>query len=348
MFAFFCAILICFLKGIVMERNFLLDNAKFLMIFLVVFGHTIQPFIENDLVFKIIFMNIYSYHMPVFIIISGMLTKVSFNSEDLKKSLTSALFPFFAFTLIYEISNILLVGDISYQSKNLYPYPILWFLYSLFIWKISLPILLSFRFPISISIVISISAGYFESIGDFLGIARTLYFLPFYIIGYKIVPNLLSNIKMLSVPKVVWLLIFIANVVFFIFFNDMSAQWLFGSWSYPKLGHFDWSGGVIRLLLFGISLATAISILFIIPKEKIWITKKGENTLYIYLWHGFFLEALFFVIKLTNLADILPAFIILLILLCFSFVTVLFLSSNYILKFTQGFILKPVNRLLAK
>jgi len=331
-----------------MERNFLLDNAKFLMIFLVVFGHMIEPLVENNILFKIIFLNIYSYHMPVFVIISGMLSNASFNNEAISKAVKSTLLPFIIFTLIYESINILAVGDISYQTKNLHPYPILWFLYSLFIWKLSLPIILNFRFPILISIFISIFAGYFESIGDFLGISRTLYYFPFYIIGYKIMPNLLSNIKVLRIPKYVWIFIIIANLTFFIFMNEMSREWLFGSWSYPKLGHFDWSAGAIRLLLFGISLITAISLFFIIPKEKIWISNKGANTLYVYLWHGLCLKLIFFGMSLTSITETLPISAMLLILFCLSFIIVLFLSSNFILQFTQRYILKPANKLLVR
>lgn len=331
-----------------MKRNFLLDNAKFLMIFLVVFGHLIEPFIENNVLFKVIYMNIYSYHMPVFVIISGMLAKPSFNKNEISKSIKSTLLPFIIFTLLYELINILVEGEISYQTKNLYPYPILWFLYSLFIWKLSLPIILNFRFPFLITICISIISGYFESIGDFLGISRTLYFLPFYIFGYKFMPKILSNIKVLRIPKITWIFIFIANLMFFALVNEMSAPWLFGSWSYPKLGHFYWSAGAIRLLIFSISLITAISLFFIIPKEKIWISNKGANTLYVYLWHGLCLKLVFFGISLTSITEILPILAMLLVLLFLSFILVLFLSSTFILRFTQCYILKPVNKILMK
>lgn len=331
-----------------MERNYLYDNTKFLMIFMVVFGHSIESFIDHSVLFKVIYMNIYSYHMPVFVIISGIFSKPFLSSESLKKTIKTTLLPFLIFTFLFEIFNLILDGDISYQSKNLYPYPILWFLYSLFIWKLLLPIILNFRFPILLSICIAVAAGYFESIGDFFGISRTLYYFPFYIIGFKLVPTLFSKPIILNTSKIIWFFILIANVIFFIIFNDMSAKWLFGSWSYPKLGHFDWTAGLIRLLLFCISLVTAISILFIVSKEKNWFTCYGEKTLYVYLWHGLLIKVLLFSIGFFNLSSILPYPILLVFLLMFSFVFVMFLSSNFISKYTQEIILKPIEKYLLR
>lgn len=61
-----------------MERNEKLDNLKGIAIFLVVWGHSLQylnngefDFFENSL-----FQVIYSFHMPLFMVISGFFQKV--------------------------------------------------------------------------------------------------------------------------------------------------------------------------------------------------------------------------------------------------------------------------------
>ena len=50
------------------------DYLKFFLIFFVVFGHMIEKYIENP-VMRAIYFFIYSFHMPVFIFISGMFAK---------------------------------------------------------------------------------------------------------------------------------------------------------------------------------------------------------------------------------------------------------------------------------
>ena len=56
-----------------MVRNPLIDNVKFIMIFFVVLGHLIEPLLSHNSTLSILFKIIYSFHMPVFIIISGPL-----------------------------------------------------------------------------------------------------------------------------------------------------------------------------------------------------------------------------------------------------------------------------------
>lgn len=56
------------------ERNYLFDNLKFLLIVLVVFGHSLEEIsLEHN--YAIIRAWIYSFHMPVFVFISGYFSK---------------------------------------------------------------------------------------------------------------------------------------------------------------------------------------------------------------------------------------------------------------------------------
>ena len=51
------------------------DNAKLLLIFLVIFGHLIQPFVEDYSQIEDLYYLIYTFHMPGFILISGYFSK---------------------------------------------------------------------------------------------------------------------------------------------------------------------------------------------------------------------------------------------------------------------------------
>ena len=52
-------------------RNPVYDHAKLTLIFLVVLGHLIEPFIVKSRMLEGVFNFIYVFHMPAFIFISG-------------------------------------------------------------------------------------------------------------------------------------------------------------------------------------------------------------------------------------------------------------------------------------
>lgn len=59
------------------QRDYFFDNIKGFLIILVVFGHAIQylAFKRNSPALLGLFMLIYSFHMPLFIFISGFFSK---------------------------------------------------------------------------------------------------------------------------------------------------------------------------------------------------------------------------------------------------------------------------------
>ena len=57
------------------NRNYLLDNLKVVLIFFVVFGHVIEYYIKDNSVLRTIYIFIYIFHMPLFVFVSGYLSK---------------------------------------------------------------------------------------------------------------------------------------------------------------------------------------------------------------------------------------------------------------------------------
>ncbi|MFA8437273.1 MAG: acyltransferase family protein [Marinifilaceae bacterium] len=266
-----------------MSRNSLLDNAKFLMIFFVVFGHLIEPFIKQNVVFETIYKIIYSFHMPVFIIISGILTKQTPRIGREKKLIQSILVPLIVFTFLYETSDLILKGAPSHYIRSFSPYWILWFLLSLFCWRMVAPFFIKLRYPVLASIIISMIAGYFDSIGCFLSLSRTLYFFPFFLIGFLFTPEIFSHKKLVSIPKVVLVSVLILNILFFILFPDINHRWLYGSCSYTCLGAVGWTASLIRFGFLVLSFISSVAILLLIPNRKMFFSSIGAKSLYICL-----------------------------------------------------------------
>lgn len=328
-----------------MLRNNVFDNAKLLMIFLVVFGHLIEPIINQSEAIKTIYKSIYSVHMPVFIILAGAFTKIDVSQTAILKNIKSLIVPFVVFTILYEIFNILGAGKISHYTLNWQPYWILWFLFSMFIWKTTLPIIMQFKFPLILSIVISLCAGYVSDVGYFLGISRTLYFFPFFILGYKLGSSLLSNNFLLKIPKALYFTILLVNFLVFWIFKDLPHQWLYGSFSYNRIGDVEWFSFTVRSIMYFISVISSIAILMLIPNWDSVLAKRGKNSLFVYLWHGFFVKVgMYFGIMhvLSNLSNTLA---VVTLFISAILITAL-LSSVFIADITNKFLLVPAQRLL--
>ncbi|WP_416222650.1 acyltransferase family protein [Staphylococcus aureus] len=57
------------------ERDYFFDNARAILILLVVFGHMLQPYTSGDKYLSALYLVIYSFHMPTFLFISGYFAK---------------------------------------------------------------------------------------------------------------------------------------------------------------------------------------------------------------------------------------------------------------------------------
>lgn len=68
-------------------RNAYFDNAKFVLIFLVVFGHMISPYRTDSEGMLSIYHFIFIFHMPVFILLAGYFSKNFHKKGYYKKSL---------------------------------------------------------------------------------------------------------------------------------------------------------------------------------------------------------------------------------------------------------------------
>src|SRR5699024_4083736 len=84
-----------------MKRYAYFDNAKLILIFLVVFGHMIQPFIDASHEINTLYLWIYTFHMPAFIFLAGFFAKGSGNKEYIVNLAKKLLIPYIIFQLLY-------------------------------------------------------------------------------------------------------------------------------------------------------------------------------------------------------------------------------------------------------
>lgn len=118
-------------KGVTMnkiENNYYIDNIKFVLIFFVVFGHLIERYMEGNYILMGIYIFIYTFHMPLFIFISGLLSKNINKSR--KFLLRKLLIPYIVLNIIWYSLAYLYTKET--YIPVIYPGWTLWFLLSLF------------------------------------------------------------------------------------------------------------------------------------------------------------------------------------------------------------------------
>lgn len=326
------------------ERYYLLDNAKIALILLIIFGHLIELNIGKSITYKAIYLTIYSFHIPMFVFISGVLSKGQISSAYIKRNISGLIIPLLVFQVLYEILELMVHGSLSAHTTNLQPYWILWYLISLFTWRLMLSAFIALRYPIFLSTLIAIIAGYSSCTGYYLGISRTLTFFPIFLVGYYFGPDLFNKLKFRG-SNILFMTVLASVFFVFVFNHDINHRWMYGSYAYPNLGHKEWYAGIYRLALYSISLAVGLSFVGLLPFGQKSISRFGKNTLFIYLWHGVYVKLLMWNGVLKYIYSLNEAFS--LILLAFiSSAIFLLISSDIVARFTNRYLFRPVAKLL--
>ncbi|MDE3721542.1 acyltransferase family protein [Nocardiopsis sp. N85] len=268
------------------RRDARLDNAKFLLIGLVVVGHAIEPLRDVGAVSALYYW-IYFFHMPAFILISGYLSR-SFDgsSNRVEKLVLTVAVPYLIFWTIHQSIYTVERGGLPDSLSVLKPTWTLWFLIALFLWRLSVPVWKRLRWPVLVAVLISLFAAT-TSLSDTLSLGRVVSFLPFFVLGLSLRREHFALLDALWV-RLTSLVVLGATAALAVPISDrLSRDWLFWRDSLtdrdidpllPSIG--------IRLAFMGLALAMTIAFLALTPKRRTWFTALGAYTLYIYLGHS--------------------------------------------------------------
>ncbi|MEI3605313.1 acyltransferase family protein [Pseudogracilibacillus sp. SE30717A] len=323
-----------------MERNAYFDNAKLLLIFLVVFGHLIQPFIDGSKSMGTLYTWIYTFHMPAFIFLAGFFAKGSGNINYILNLAKKLIVPYLLFQAIYT-GYYFFIGKSNWLTDSVfYPHWSLWFLFSLFCWHLLL--IMYRKVPaiagIAIAILVGVLIGYFDKIGHTFSLSRTFVFFPFFLLGYWTSMEQIRILKRNSF-RVVSIVLMAGIAVAIYYLPDINSGWLLASKSYSRLG-VDTLGSIARLSVYITSIIMSASVLAWIPERSFSLTYLGSRTLYVYLLHGFIIQYF----RQTNLLH-LDNFIDFLGFVVISAVIVFLLSSKFIVSIWQPLIEMSTSRL---
>lgn len=328
------------------NRNLRIDNIKGILIFLVVFGHLIEINIRNDQVLRSIWIFIYTFHMPMFALVSGLFSKSALDEKQSLQLLKNIVVPLLAFEIIYEGIEVLFKGHFSVYSALLAPYWMLWYLLSLLCWRLLLPLFSKLQFPVVVAVVVALIASYSENTGYFLSISRTLVFFPFFLFGWKMGAGSLE-IKSKTLLLTSILTLATAFIAAFLLKNDFDYRWLYGSYSLPQLGMAKLAGTMYQLLQYAVSSVIGLAFLYLVARKDWGLASIGQRSMYVFLWHGVPLIALQksgLLQRIFGLED----FPCLLLSLVISALIVWVAAHPWCERLTQACLLKPLSWFLIK
>lgn len=274
------------------KREFQYDNIRFLLIALVVLGHLLEiagEFPHRELLYGLI----YSFHMPAFLFLSGMFARF-----DRAKWLFGMAVPYLLFQWLYT-SFVEKLGDPYVHVQFSRPYWILWYLFVLMVYTLLLPVYdtpppVKRGLLVMASVVLALLAGFDKSIDYQWSASRIIVFQPWFLLGYyfrraeglrsrwraqrRTYRAVMPGFAALCCLLLEWLLLR----------QGVTAKMMLGAYGYEELGY-SWQ---IRALIMCCA-ASVIVLLFVglaphLRRRIPVVTALGQNTLSIYLLHGFF------------------------------------------------------------
>lgn len=310
-------------------RDTRFDNIKGLLIVLVVLGHTFGHFQATvSQTSSIIRTIIYSFHMPVFVFVSGYFSRNFVDYEKLsEKCVKRILVPLIVFHLLKWLVS-------SRSLETLFePSWTLWFLLCLFYWKLSIGSIIKLRFPLIFSLMLALLVG-FTSMGDTLSASRAFTFLPFFLLGYKTTP---SSIKRISQSgKAIATLIIMACFSTIIIIEKIGisvVDHFYMNSSYAAFTELSiWGGVMLRVYSLIVGFVGIYCMIAIVPGRECVFTKIGNNTMPIYIFHSFAISVLQYFIQRICLALFVNDIVSLVFSIIFSFIFCYVFSSDLVVK----------------
>jgi fucose 4-O-acetylase-like acetyltransferase len=313
------------------QRSIFIDLVKSLLIILVVLGHFIQ-FFQYKSEFSLfwsskLFKFIYTFHMPLFMAISGYFAYYSIAKyptvDYIKSRLKYLLIPLLSWCLILSLIEVPhTTGSFVFHFLNTTVYSY-WFVWAVIIYSILFCFLKKFKIdkiPVLIPLavlILCIPSDYFRiDIGkDFF-----IYFAAGYVLANKKIETLHQFCRK-------YLLVFLAVfIICFLYWNPYR--------SFTNLYDLNgWSWYLFRVLLAIVASITIMEIMYwvytktIESKSVSYISKIGQETLGIYLMQNVFIVASWiWIIPYVSLPNISLTYLlpsVLLVIICYYLIKII-------------------------
>lgn len=326
------------------ERPYINVIKGFLILMVVVghFGQTIGNILPESVsfIFQGFILFIYSFHMPLFVFVSGYLSK---NLEKRRsKAFADLMIPYLIFQCFCGICILILTKSWEVFSNIFVPQMGAWYLLALFIWRMLLPEMIKIRHVMVYAVIISIITCCFTEIGTTMALKKVLGFMVFFLMGYYTNQFGIYRLRMMSVWSARILLLielaaFISTTYIFHWYDIVLSIFTraatatdFNQW---------YIGVLIYAVTFGLTSITGILVLNALPAKNKFYEYQGTDTMPMYISHLVLFMAVGYLVNKSNWQAA-----ICISALCIIFSIAIFSSGFYRKLFSDFF--EKVNKLI--
>ncbi len=279
------------------------DLLKAFLMFCVVLGHFADVHTGTSEFAQSLYLLLYTFHMPLFIFISGLFSKKMVNEKQWDKMLGYLVLYFFLklVKFIYDA-----VFDQCFTFRVFGETGIAWFMFALFAFAV-ITVFTSKYKPACVlvfSILLSLFAGYDNEIGSTFVLSRIIVLYPFYYAGYCIDPKKLVKVSKGKIKKLV-AIVLIGVLIWVAFtFKDLyiTRPMFVCQHPYEKLNEYAAFGPLIRLACYAVSALACVCFIIITPNKigKGFLARFGQYTLPVYCFHYLIIYLVYRTFKITD------------------------------------------------
>lgn len=276
------------------QRDPYFDNVRAVLITFVVIGHALEGMSSN--LGDAVYLWIYSFHMPAFVIVTGYLSKTYRGSpRQYERMVSTLLLPFLIFQT-YQLVVRVLVNGSSLTFNFWQPGWTLWFLVALLIWRLITPIFKIIRYPLMFAVVISVLAPLDVGTDGFLAWGRVLSFLPFFVLGLLLERRHFEWLKTAHVKTLAAVVLIAGLGAAFLLNGHLARSVLHMSRTYEYMKLEPGKAMLIRIIVLAAALLLSGAVFVLAPRKQFWGTSIGKHSLTIYLIHA----AVIFPLRFTD------------------------------------------------
>jgi fucose 4-O-acetylase-like acetyltransferase len=264
------------------NRDAHLDNAKGVLIILVATGHLFWPLPPGSAVDEAVYTWIYAFHMPTFALISGYLSPARADGRRIGRLVRTLLLPYLVFYALQAALQVVYGQPV----RPWVPLFGLWYLVSLFLWRLSLPVFVG-RTGLAAALGLSLACGGFDWIDLTLSASRTLAMFPFFLVGHHIRASARGLGDLVDRTHAGLFLIGMLLIYCYLALKLPPVYpLLYYACPYDALSLSLSSGAVVRGVAMVVALLSGLSLLALVPVRDGPLTHLGRHSLTIYLLHS--------------------------------------------------------------
>jgi len=279
-------------------RLYYFDNAKFILIFLVVLAHALGSLNPGSPFCLMLWYAINYFHMPAMIFISGFFAKRYISKPRRDKVQRVA-----TYAILYLAAQISLAAferfvlKVNAAPSLLEPRGAMWFLQCLAVWYLMLPVLDCFqpKVVMAVTVVAGLLIGYEPGAAHFMSISRAFVHLPFFMAGYYIKQAHIEKLQARKF-KIIAPAVFAAVAAVSLAWPKTAINAVITCKTpyakIPALAGLPWTlQWSARLWFYVVAAALIFGFLALVPRGKAVFTGLGKETLSVYILHAFLLQA---------------------------------------------------------